>query len=391
MLELLLFSLAGICVGVIFGIIPGLHPNTLVAFAPLFASMNPLGGMIFLVSMGVSNIMVDFVPSVLLGAPDSGSELAALPGQRLMMEGRGLVAVKLMVIGFVSSFLVFIALSPVLFFVVPAAFEISRQYIFAVLIFISCVMVLSEKRLLAGAVVFLLAGIMGVASLNLPMNSALILFPMLAGFFGIPSLVMQMRKKAGVMEQTGGGISIGKKDMAKSSFMGYVGGVFSGFLPGVGSSEIASMLSLKKNDESFMVAMGSIAASNFIMSLVAVWLIGKTRSGIAVAINSVYTLTSADMLAVMSASLLAIGVSAVLVMKISKAFAGILSKINYSKISAVVAASIVFMVVALTGIYGIIVLATCSFLGVYTILMNVKRGLMMAALIVPTVMFFSGL
>src|SRR3989344_9086528 len=207
MLELLLFSLAGICVGVIFGIIPGLHPNTLVAFTPLFASMNPLGGMIFLVSMGVSNIMTDFVPSVLLGAPDSGSELAALPGQRLLMEGRGLAAVKLMMIGFISSFLIFVALSPLLFFLVPAAFEISRQYIFAVLIFISCVMVLSEKRLLAGAVVFFVAGVIGMASLNMHANPALILFPILAGFFGIPSLIIQMRKKAGAMEQTSRGMT----------------------------------------------------------------------------------------------------------------------------------------------------------------------------------------
>ena len=151
------------------------------------------------------------------------------------------------------------------------------------------------------------------------------------------------------------------------------------------------MLSLKKNDESFMVAMGSIASSNFIMSLVAVWLIGKTRSGIAVAINNIYTLTSGDMLAVVSASLLSIGVTSVAIIKISKAFAGILSRINYSKISAVVVAVIFVMVVGLTGISGVLVLATCTALGLYAVLMNVKRGLMMAALIVPTILFFIGL
>ena len=391
MLELLLFSLGGICAGFIFGIIPGLHPNTMVAFTPVLASIEPFGGMVFLVSMGVSNIMTDFVPSVLLGAPDSGSELAALPGQRMMMSGRGLVAIKLMVMGFVSSFVIFIALSPLLFLLVPSAFEISRPYIFAVLIFISCVMMMTEKRILAGIFIFFIAGGIGIASLNLPVNPSLVLFPMLAGFFGVPSLLIQIKKRCGIIEQSISSITIDKKDIAKSSFTGYLGGVLSGFLPGVGSSEIASMLSLKKNDESFMVAMGSIASSNFIMSLVAIWLIGKTRSGIAVAINNIYTLTSGDMLAVVSASLLSIGVTSVAIIKISKAFAGILSRINYSKISAVVVAVIFVMVVGLTGISGVLVLATCTALGLYAVLMNVKRGLMMAALIVPTILFFIGL
>src|SRR3989338_8821591 len=99
LIELILFSSAGLILGVFFGLVPGLHPNTIILFTPFIASLidNPLFAVAFLVAMGVSNVIVDFIPSILIGAPDAEKELTILPGHRFLMSGRGYGAVKLCV------------------------------------------------------------------------------------------------------------------------------------------------------------------------------------------------------------------------------------------------------------------------------------------------------
>ncbi len=42
---------------------------------------------------------VDFVPSVFIGAPDPDEALSVLPGHRLLMEGRGMAAVRAAAVG----------------------------------------------------------------------------------------------------------------------------------------------------------------------------------------------------------------------------------------------------------------------------------------------------
>src|SRR3989338_2185931 len=101
MLEILLFVLLGIIVGIIFGLIPGLHPNLIILFVPLLAGLNlsTLPLIAFIVSIGISNTFLDFIPSMLFGAAEAGEELTVLPSHRMLLEGNGYDAVKLAVIG----------------------------------------------------------------------------------------------------------------------------------------------------------------------------------------------------------------------------------------------------------------------------------------------------
>ena len=96
-LEVLFFILLGIVFGVLTGLIPGVHPNLIVLTIPILMALNlePLVLLAFIVSLAVTNSITDFIPSILLGAPDSGNELSILPGHRLLMQGLGYQAVKL--------------------------------------------------------------------------------------------------------------------------------------------------------------------------------------------------------------------------------------------------------------------------------------------------------
>ena len=88
MLDILLFIFLGLVIGVMFGLIPGLHPNLIILFVPFLTQLNidTLPLIAFVVSIGVSNIFLDFIPSMLFGAADPGKELAVLPAHKMLLQ-----------------------------------------------------------------------------------------------------------------------------------------------------------------------------------------------------------------------------------------------------------------------------------------------------------------
>ena len=86
MLELLLALAFGIAVGTVCGLLPGLHPNNAI---PIILGLSflfpPLSAAIILISAGIVNSFVAFIPSILIGAPEGDNALSALPGHRLLM------------------------------------------------------------------------------------------------------------------------------------------------------------------------------------------------------------------------------------------------------------------------------------------------------------------
>ena len=105
-----LMALLGCAIGTFSGMVPGIHVNTLAAL--LLASYPAIEAMIPLepsdsavavaccvMSASVVHSYVDFVPSVFIGAPDSEDAVSVLPGHRLLLQGRGMEAVRSAAIG----------------------------------------------------------------------------------------------------------------------------------------------------------------------------------------------------------------------------------------------------------------------------------------------------
>lgn len=85
----------GIMLGVITGITPGLHINlvatTMFSLSPLLSNyLSPINIAVILVSMSITHTFLDFIPSIFLGAPNSETALAVLPGHTLLLRGEGL-------------------------------------------------------------------------------------------------------------------------------------------------------------------------------------------------------------------------------------------------------------------------------------------------------------
>jgi putative membrane protein len=183
-------------------------------------------------------------------------------------------------------------------------------------------------------------------------------------------------------------IYVTKRTFPRAIASGSFAGIASGFLPGVGSSELSAFASVDKNEKSFLVTFGAITISNVLLSLLSLWLIGRARSGIAVVIEQIIEIGFSEALLIVAVALIAVSLSAIITLYLSKKFIAFIEKINYSLVSMVVLFLIIIMTAIFTGIYGLVILATCTALGIIVNKLNIKRGLLMAVLIVPTIAFY---
>jgi putative membrane protein len=394
MFEILFFIALGIFFGVITGLIPGVHPNLIVLSVPLLMafSMDPLVLLAFIVSLAVTNSITDFIPSILTGAPDSGNELSILPGHRLLMRGYGYQAVKLTVVGGVGSVILCMLFLPLLILFLPSLYSFINPYIWLLLVLIVLVMILTEKgsKKIVAAVCFFLAGFIGMLSNRIPIDSTLILFPILSGLFGMGFLVLQLKKRVSVPPQKSSEVFVSKKLTNRSVLLGTLGGIVSGFLPGVGSSQIATLATVDKNDYSFLTTMGAITTSNIILSILSLFLIGRIRSGVAVVIDQFMVLTLNEVVFVAFVALISCGAAAIITLLLTKRFLKLIEKIDYSKISLFILLLLTFLIIFFTGIYGLFLAVICCSLGIFANLAGIKRGNLMGVLILPVILFYIG-
>lgn len=140
----------GLILGAISGLIPGLHLNN---FASLLLAASPqlmaLGLMPFQISCmilaaSISQTFFDSIPAVFLGAPDSETALTVLPGNRLMLEGRGVEAVRLSALGSAGSILISLLLMAPVSWTVYSCYDHLTRYIGIALLAIALSMVRSE-------------------------------------------------------------------------------------------------------------------------------------------------------------------------------------------------------------------------------------------------------
>ncbi len=392
MLELFLFVVLGIIVGILFGLIPGLHPNFLLLLSPLLFSISasPQNLIAFVMAMAVSNSISDFIPSILLGAPDEGTELSVNPGHRMLLSGQGYQAVKLAVVGGLFSVIIISILFPLVALLFPVVYAYLQPVLFFVLSLVSIYMILAEggKGKIIALVCFLLAGAVGIYSRSIPIDASLLLFPILSGLFGGSILIMQFRKYDVRLEKQRPEEYVSGRLIKRSALFGAVGGIFSGLLPGVGASQMASVATVDKNEKSFLVTLGALAASNIIISVVALWLIGKARSGASVIIANFTALSFGDVLLVLSVALFAAAVASLITLKLAKIFLLLVERINYVLVSKAVFVIILAVVVVFTGVYGLFLFVVCTSLGIFAHTSKIRMSVLMGVLLLPTTVFY---
>ena len=79
--------------GVITGLIPGIHPNTVIfTSVPFYLSSNTGIDLYtsFITTLSVTHTFCDFLPALFISSPDAESALAVIGGQSAVEQGKGL-------------------------------------------------------------------------------------------------------------------------------------------------------------------------------------------------------------------------------------------------------------------------------------------------------------
>lgn len=397
MFHLASWLLIGISFGVITGLIPGLHPNTVIfILLPLYFSTNLdfTSFLVFVVASSSCNTVVNYIPSILLGVPESDTPLAVLPGHKYVQRGRGYEALKLTVYGAVLSTLFALITLPVLYLVVPLAYNLIVSVMPVIIVLIITIMLWSDSNKLISLSILFISGMLGFFALNSSLaNTTYILFPLFTGFFAVPTVITSILQKTKIPEQTTE-VDLKLKTALKGSSFGYLAGILRGFIPGIGSSQ--SALIMKKagdlNLRDYMVSLGAVNTVGIFFSILALYLIGKGRSGAAVALQTVMeSLTVKKMFLIIGVSLFVVGISSLLTLKIGKWFSKKLEKINYNLLLKFVLIFLLIAIYILTGFYGLLILFNASLIGFITIILRVKRSYCMGSLLIPVLLYYLGI
>ncbi|HLC50925.1 MAG TPA: tripartite tricarboxylate transporter permease [archaeon] len=396
MLEALFWVFFGIMLGSVAGLLPGIHPNTLIPPALLLLSfLDPIVLALTILSMGISNIFFSSIPTLLFRSAEETTALAVSPAESMQKEGRGYEALMSFSIGHLGGVVLAILLIPVFYLIMSTAYAGMKAFIPAVLISVAIYGISREKKgsMIYALFALLLSSLLGLASLSF---SDSFIFPLLSGLFGIPALIEMARSKSTIRYLEDANPSeVDLREIRYPVVSGAVAGGFAGLLPGVGASQIALIVmesaKLKGGGKTFLSTLGAINASDLVYSVLAISIIGNPRSGIAVAISNLVKVDLFMLMTFLGILLFVSVVSFFLTLKMGKSMVNMISKLDQRIVSACVMAFIVFLVIYLTGAFGLAVLLLSAAVGYIPIRFDTGRTHLMGCLIAPTALWFLGI
>ncbi|MEM5766301.1 MAG: tripartite tricarboxylate transporter permease [Candidatus Aenigmatarchaeota archaeon] len=403
MFDFILISFVGISIGLFSGLMPGAHINTLLPLLLSFSAffnLSPHHLAVLIVSTAMSEIFFNFISSIFIGAPEEETALSVLPGHRLLLEGKGYEAIRLIVIGGVGSLtltILFIAfLSPYF----TSFYKLTRPYIHFAIIAVVAFMIFSEKtprRIISSIFIISLSGIFGLIVLNSKLlPSQHILLPIFTGMFGLSTLMVSLSETSKIPEQKEDFcLGISTKEIIRSIFLGSIAGVMTGFLPAIGVSQatvIVQYLGGTGDARSFLVTLSGINVGNEVFSLISLYLVSNPRSGASVAIQQILSeLSFYDVLLLIGTICFVSGISALLTLYLGERIPKFLIKLDYKTLTLSVISFICAMVFIWTGIMGIFVLSISTAIGLLCVHLEIRRSHCMGVLMIPSILFFSGL
>ncbi len=397
---LLLMICAGIFAGTLAGLLPGIHPNLLASLAGIAMASLIIDGTslaAFLVSMGITHIITETIPSVFLNAPESDMAEAATPAQRLVARGGGIEAVRLAVGGALSGTVLATLLLPIAMRVMPPAYNLLRPHLRWTLPAFALALLLTERTWrgrLSAAAVFGLAGILGTVVLGADLKEPLL--PLLSGLFGLPGLLGGIGATHAIPEQHDTDIiRLTLAERLRTVCAGVVGGCSLMLMPGAGPSQMAALARRAARGVSshgFLALLGSLAAADFIASIGAMGSLRKARSGVLEEAARWLGTWDTHIVALLCAVTLAsAGIAALLAGNIASSFGSRLHLLPQKHISLGALLLIVALTASFDGPKGILALGASCIVGHIAPWRGVARSHAMGCLLIPTILFFWGL
>lgn len=394
MIELVLFLALGIIAGSITGLIPGIHINLIGALiislsATILTFTSPIFLLIFLVSMAITHTFIDFIPSILLGAPDEDTILSILPGHELLKQGQAYQAIIYTLYGSFAAVIVLLLITPIILYLL-SRFENIIATATPLLLIISTIFLISkEKFKLRAVIVFILAGFLGIAALNSNINQPFL--PMLSGLFGVSSLIISIKNKTIVPEQIISNPKIRLKNIFPPVLAASLASPFCCLLPGFGSGQAAVISSnlIKSTKKDFLIMLGTINTLIIGLSFIVYYSIQKTRTGIALTTSELFSqITTRQLIIILTAALLTSVLCFYWTKTLAKVFSKNINKLNYPLLSIIIIVIITALTICFSGVLGAVILIVSTNIGIFGILSDVKRINLMGCLVIPVVLIY---
>jgi len=232
-----------------------------------------------------------------------------------------------------------------------------------------------------------------------------VLFPALAGLFGLSGLIQSLFENEVPLpeQQKYSPSKINKKETLKNSIVGTAGGMIVGFLPGLGSANAATMLLLiqdkfgkkretqEENSQNYLISTSALNTADAIFAIVALYLINKSRSGASIAIKQLMGELDQGITLTIVLSMLAASILSFFIIKYTyQIVIKIFSMLNYKALTLSVICFLVLFIFQTTGIWGIVVSVSATFLGMIAPVVNARRAQAMGYFMIPVMLHYSG-
>ncbi|MEZ5335200.1 MAG: tripartite tricarboxylate transporter permease [Methanolobus sp.] len=434
----LLSVIAGYILGVISGMVPGIHTNNfaliLLAFSPFFSEIGvPLVCIAAMIlANAISHTFHDIIPSIFLGAPGEDTALAVLPGHTLLLEGQGSQAVRLSALGSAGSVVLSILTVIPLSFLFVKSYGFIQENMAYLLVFVLIIMIMTEKgeyyyseghlnvwrnRLFA-LILIGISGFLGVFAFRMDYlavpyfdwSEGSILLPLLSGLFGVSQLLISLYSYPVIPPQNDSLPDLETRSLIRGLVTGSVFGSLVAWLPGISSSiaTVFARLFVKTNEmdeyntyesdkaklssaKEFIISISGVNTSNAIFGLMALAFIGRTRNGAMVAINELLDGSTPGF------SLIVLFLCAILLTSLLSYFSTIylgnnvhhlLEKLDYRKLCYSIIIFLTAMVFLSTGMFGILIFTIAIPVGMLASFMGVKKSHAMGVILVPVILQF---
>lgn len=395
---MLIALFSGIFLGIFTGLVPGVHINMasmfiLTASPILFVFFSPLAVAAFIIAMAITHTFLDNIPSIYLGAPEPGSALAVLPGHKMLLQGEGYEAVKLMTVGSFFGLLLSAVLIVPSIPLVKAIFPYLQQFMGWILLAVVLAIIFHEQKKIVALALFLLSGTLGVIAFNLPQIDTP-LFPMLSGLFGLSTLFLSLNDKVNIPPQKiADKLSLEKKKVFTAIGLSTFCGSLVSLFPGVGAAEASvlgnELTGRRIGDKGFLMLVGGVNTVNMVVSFLTFYALDKPRNGAIVVVKElIKEITFNDLWIFLAVAVMAGCAAMVLTLYLSKKFSHYITKVNYQKLCVGIIILVGLMVLLLSGIYGFILMAVSTAVGLLPPLAGVKRSINMGSLLLPVILMF---
>ena len=437
MWAFLISVLAGYLLGIVSGLVPGIHTNNFALILLAFSSFLSENGLpvvciaAMILSNSISHTFHDIIPSIFLGAPGEDTALAVLPGHTLLLEGQGAQAIRLSALGSAGSVVLSLLTVIPLSFLFVKGHQVIQANMAYILIFVVFVMIMTEKgeylhgegkihvwrKRFFAFLLFGMSGLLGMFAFRMEYLSSpvivwaegSILLPLLSGLFGASQLIISLFSDPIIPVQYDSKPDLRRNKILRGIVTGSIFGSIVAWLPGISSSiaTVFARLFVKEEESSgdifqdneaflssskeFIVSISGVNTSNAIFGLMALAFLGKTRSGAMVAINELMNGVSLEISQVvlfLCAILLTSLLSYLSTIYLGDNIHHVLEKLDYPKLCYGIIAFLAIMVLLSTGFFGVLIFVISIPIGMLASFLGVKKSHAMGVILLPVILYF---